>query len=126
MRDSWCGSSWIRLPRSRPRWLHVSTMKTTTTNDDARNFEIQHALNSSRRLVGDAREELAKEARDLARNLLREAEKVEKDPTYRPNSLGIVQGAGANVDRACAAIYERTAMVERIERLIATIQKTES
>jgi len=52
----------------------------------------------------------------LADSLLRTAERMEEEPEYHfaANSLGVVQGAGLDVDRACAEIAGLRQMLDDI------------
>ena len=54
----------------------------------------------------DRKKDLVRYAVRIADTLMRTAERMEEEPEYHfvANSLGVVQGAGLDVDRACAEI----------------------
>lgn len=52
----------------------------------------------------DRKRDLVRYAVRLADTLMQTAERLEEDPESAPNSLGVVQGGGLDVDRACAEI----------------------
>lgn len=56
-------------------------------------------------------DELARDLRNVAAKLLREADRLSMDPLTpgNVNSLGLVQGAGLDIDRRCAILRERLA-----------------
>ena len=57
--------------------------------------------------VAGTRENLIDRMRALAGDLQRAADRLAEDPANRPNSLGVVQGLGREVDRLCAVFAEQ-------------------
>ncbi|MFN0149596.1 MAG: hypothetical protein ACKVU1_02665 [bacterium] len=63
----------------------------------------------------DRKKDLATYAVRLADTLMRTAEQTEEQPMeFVVNSLGVVQGAGLDVDRACAEIAALRQMVDDV------------
>jgi hypothetical protein len=72
----------------------------------------------------DRKRDLAGYATRLATRLLRTAETIETQPEYHfaANSLGEVQGAGLDVDRACAEVAMLRQMLDEIEAARKAVQ----
>jgi hypothetical protein len=65
----------------------------------------------------DRKKDLVRYAVRLADTLMRTAERLEEEPEgFVVNSLGIVQGAGLDVDRACAEIAVLRETVAEIQK----------
>ena len=69
------------------------------------------------------REELARRMRRLARTLNEEADKMGADGTYRPNSLGVVQREGQEIDRLCAVIDAQKEALKRMTWVVKGEEK---
>lgn len=63
---------------------------------------------------GMIRRELIQRMRNLASKLQAEAANLASDTEYTPNSLGVIQGAGSEIDRLCG---ERARMVDFLHLL---------
>lgn len=66
-----------------------------------RDFLLDHAD----REVRSTKKQLVDKMRDLADDLTRAADRLERNGTF--NSLGEVQGSGREVDRLCAVLREK-------------------
>ena len=86
------------------------TPKAEMTLDQRLDHQIR--ITTSRKLF--YRNELIKKMRGLIHDLNREIEIMEKDETYYPNSLGIVQRQGDDVDIYCQKLANVTEILKEI------------
>jgi hypothetical protein len=107
-------------------------MTSTTTNQTApRSFpmtdrpdhdsmtDLDWIVWNARREVEATRLDLVEAMERLAADLAREAGRLRDNPDRTVNSLGVVQGRGANVDRLCALLDERRKGAAHLRCLVA-------
>jgi hypothetical protein len=95
-------------------WYHLT--KLTDDRDAIREalFEKDDQKSALRYQRVDMLLDLTRELRSLADHLLFEAKWIEQQgEAASPNSLGIVQGRGMDVDRKCAVLWALMEMIER-------------
>ena len=82
-------------------------------------LERLHDLaNRTAREIEFTKQSLIDKARWLARDLTETADRIETDPDYVHNSLGIVQGKGLDVDRFCAVLSQQRATLKILTSLL--------
>jgi hypothetical protein len=83
--------------------------------------DIQHLQDLTHRATREiefSKRQLIDKARWLARDLTEAADRLEADPEYVLNGLGIVQGKGLDVDRFCAVLAEQRAALRMVSALL--------
>ncbi|HEY6110570.1 MAG TPA: hypothetical protein VIV56_16830 [Gemmatimonadales bacterium] len=82
-------------------------------------FEVGTTINMMKYERLQALKKVAAEARRLATYLTREAESIEaRGVEAHPNSLGIMQGNAAEMDRACAQAAVLATMIQQAEAIV--------
>jgi hypothetical protein len=73
------------------------------SNADKNRVKLSHMLDVAQS-ADDTRKRLIHEMRDLAERLEREADRLDANPTYPINTLGVVRAQGQTIDRLCGEL----------------------
>ena len=88
--------------------------------------EIAFLVRKSNREVESIKRQLSARLESLSVSLIRESDRIKKDETYRPNSLGVIQWSGLTIDLLCANLYAEMQHLKELKRLLNTFSNQES
>ena len=73
-----------------------------------------YRLELAKKKLGWDRDKLINDIDCLIETLQRESERMKRDSGYLPNSLGIIQRAGQDIDNMCGRLYGENEIIDTL------------